>query len=101
METNEIQGVTNETTGKVQEVVGSVAGDASAQLAGKAKELGGKVQELYGQATEQLRQTAIDNPLVTLAVVGLAAFLLGTVFERANRGSRDYGDVPPTHGRRN
>jgi uncharacterized protein YjbJ (UPF0337 family) len=100
METNEIKGATNETIGKVQEVAGSVAGDASAQLVGKAKELGGKVQEVYGQATDQLRQTATENPLTALAVVGLAAFLLGALFQRASRDSRDYGDVPPTQGRR-
>jgi uncharacterized protein YjbJ (UPF0337 family) len=100
MDTNEIKGATNETIGKVQDVVGSVTGDAGAELAGKAKELGGKVQEIYGQATDQLRRTTTENPLITLAVVGLAGFLLGALFKSANRDSMNYDDVPPTRGRR-
>ena len=99
METNEIKGATNETIGNAQDVVGSVTGDASAQLAGKAKELGGKVQDIYGQATDQLRQTTTDNPLVTLAVVGLAGFLLGALFNSASRDPRDYDDALPTRRR--
>jgi uncharacterized protein YjbJ (UPF0337 family) len=100
MDTDEIKGTINETIGKVQDVVGSVTGDAGAQLAGKAKELGGKAQEVFGQATEQLRQTTAENPLITLAVVGLAGFLLGALFKSANRGSPNYDDVPPARGRR-
>lgn len=100
MDTDETKGAINETIGKVQDVVGSVTGDAGAQLAGKAKELSGKAQEVYGQATEQLRQTTAENPLITLAVVGLAGFLLGALFKRANRDSINYDDVPPTRGRR-
>jgi uncharacterized protein YjbJ (UPF0337 family) len=99
MDTNDIQGATNETIGKVQDAVGSVTGDASAQLAGKAKELGGKAQDDYGQAIDQLRQKTIENPLITLAVVGLAGFLLGALFKSASRDSRDYDDVPPTRRR--
>jgi uncharacterized protein YjbJ (UPF0337 family) len=87
MDTDEIKDVTNETIGKVQDVVGSVTGDAGVQLAGKAKELGGKAQEIYGQATDQLRQTITENPLITLAVAGLAGFLLGALFKSANRDS--------------
>ena len=100
MDTDEIKGVTNETIGTVQDVVGSVTGDAGVQLAGKAKELGGKAQEIYGQATDQLRQTTTENPLITLAVAGLAGFLLGALFKSASRDSVDYDDAPPTRGRR-
>jgi len=100
METNEIKGATNETLGKAQDVVGSVTGDAGAQFSGKAKELGGKVQDIYGQATDQLRQTTTENPLITLAVVGLAGFLLGALFNSASRDSGNYDDAPPTRGRR-
>ena len=100
METNEIKGATNETLGKAQDVVGSVTGDAGAQFSGKAKELGGKVQDIYGQATDQLRQTTTENPLITLAVVGLAGFLLGALFNSASRDSGGYDDAPPTRGRR-
>jgi uncharacterized protein YjbJ (UPF0337 family) len=100
MDTDEIKDVTNETIGKVQDVVGSVTGDAGVQLAGKAKELGGKAQEIYGQATDQLRQTITENPLITLAVAGLAGFLLGALFKSASRDSGDYDDAPPTRGRR-
>jgi uncharacterized protein YjbJ (UPF0337 family) len=100
MDIDEIKGATNETIGKVQDVVGSVTGDAGAQLAGKAKELSGKAQEVYGQATEQLRQTTAENPLISLAVVGLAGFLLGAFFKSANRDSTNYDDVPPALGRR-
>lgn len=100
MDTDEIKGATNETIGKVQDVVGSVTGDAGAQLAGKAKELGGKAQAIYGQATDQLRQTTTENPLITLAVAGLAGFLLGALFKNASRDSGDYDDAPPARGRR-
>jgi uncharacterized protein YjbJ (UPF0337 family) len=100
MDTDEITGATNETIGKVQDGIGSVTGDAGAQLAGKAKELSGKVQEIFGQATYQLRQTTTENPLITLAAVGLAGFLLGALFNSASRDSGDYDDAPPTRGRR-
>jgi uncharacterized protein YjbJ (UPF0337 family) len=100
MDTNQVKGATNETIGKVQDAVGSVTSDAGAQLAGTAKELGGKAQEVYGQAIDQLRQTTMENPLITLAAVGLAGFLLGALYENGNRDPRSNDDVRPTRGRR-
>lgn len=100
MDTDEIKGAANETIGKVQDVVGSVTGDAGVQLAGKAKELSGKAQEVYGQATERLRQLTAENPLITLAVVGLVGFVLGALFKSANRDSINYDDVRPARERR-
>ena len=99
MDTNEIKGATNEAIGKVRDAVGDVTGDAGAQLAGKAKELGGKAQRVYGQASDQLRQTTAENPLITLAVVGLAGFLLGALFKSANRDPREYDDALPNRAR--
>lgn len=100
MDTNEIKGAANEAMGKVQDVVGDVTGDAGAQLAGQAKELGGKAQRLYGQATDQLRQTTAENPLITLAIVGLAGFLLGALFRSANRDPGYDDDVSPNRASR-
>lgn len=100
MDTNEIKGAANESIGKVQDAIGSVCGDAGAQLAGKARELGGKAQEAYGQATDQLRQVTAENPLITLAIAGLAGFLLGALFKSANRDPGNYDVVPPDRARR-
>ena len=41
-----------------------------------------------------------ENPLITLAVVGLVGFLLGALFKSANRDSINYDDVRPARERR-
>lgn len=88
MDSKTVTGMAQNLAGKVQDKVGDLTGDTGTQLAGKARQIGGKAQEVYGQATEQLRGTTTENPLATLAVVGLAAFALGVIV--AKSGSDRY-----------
>ena len=80
MDTHSAEGAIKEVAGKVEAAVGDAVGDTSAQLAGKAKELSGKAQQLCASTTSLVRDTTVESPFTTLAVVALAGFVAGALW---------------------
>lgn len=89
MDENKIEGTTREWGGKVQDTVGGFVGDTSTQVRGKANEYAGKAQQNFGDAADearefgnQLTETVMDRPIMTLMVVGAVIFGLGHLMRR-------------------
>jgi uncharacterized protein YjbJ (UPF0337 family) len=89
MDTNSAEGTVKEVAGKVQSAAGEALSDASMQVSGKARELSGKAQQLCANTTSLVRDTAVENPFTTLAVVALAGFVAGALWSN-NSSDRDY-----------
>ena len=77
------EGTVQNIAGKVQDAVGGATGDTSTQLEGKARQAAGKAQEVYGEALNQVRETAVTNPLATIGVVAGIGFILGALWARS------------------
>ena len=73
------EGTVQKLAGHVQDAVGGLTGDAGTQAEGKARQVAGKVQETYGEALNQVRESAVENPLATLAIVAGIGFVQGAV----------------------
>lgn len=76
------EGTVQKLAGHVQDAFGAATGDAGLQTEGKARQFAGKAQETYGDALNQVRESAVANPLATLAVVAGVGFLLGALWAR-------------------
>jgi uncharacterized protein YjbJ (UPF0337 family) len=76
------EGTVQNIAGRIQDAVGGATGDASTQLEGKARQLYGKAQENYGDALNQVRESAVANPVATVAVVAGLGFLLGALWAK-------------------
>ncbi|WP_295850466.1 CsbD family protein [uncultured Xylophilus sp.] len=77
-----IEGTAQKLAGHVQDAFGAATGDNSLRAEGKTRQAAGKAQELYGDALNQVRESAVANPLATLAIVAGAGFLLGALFTK-------------------
>lgn len=76
------EGTLQNIAGRVQDAVGGATGDTSTQVEGKARQLAGKAQQSYGDVLNQVRESAVTNPVGTLAVVAGAGFLLGALWAK-------------------
>lgn len=76
------QGTVNEIAGKVQGAFGRATGDASTQLEGGAREALGKAQQVYGEALDQVRASAVKNPLGTIAIAAGVGLVVGLLCSR-------------------
>ncbi|KQM78205.1 CsbD family protein [Xylophilus sp. Leaf220] len=76
------EGTVQKLAGRVQDAVGGLTGDTGTQAEGKARQVAGKVQETYGEALNQVRESAVANPLATLAIVAGIGFVLGAVWSK-------------------
>ncbi len=82
MTTDQIKGSIQDIAGKVQDAVGGATGDPGLQVKGKVRQAAGQLQQSYGEFLDNFRETAVANPLATLAVVGGVGFLLGVLWAR-------------------
>ncbi|RZL45105.1 MAG: CsbD family protein [Variovorax sp.] len=76
------EGTLQNIAGRVQDAVGGATGDTSVQAEGKARQLAGKAQQTYGDVLNQVRESAVSNPVGTIAVAAGAGFVLGALFSR-------------------
>lgn len=79
---NKTEGAMQSIAGRVQEAFGSVTGDTSAQIKGRARRVAGGTQYGYGQVIDLVRESAIRNPVGTVAVVAGVCFVLGAVWSK-------------------
>ncbi len=77
------EGTVQKIAGRVQDAVGAVTGDADNQAEGKARQVAGSVQQTYGKALDQVRETAVTNPVATIAAVAGIGFVLGALWARS------------------
>ena len=76
------EGAVQNFAGKIQDAVGGATGDSSTQLEGKTRQLTGKAQQSYGEVLDQVRESAVTNPVATVAVVAGIGFVLGALWAR-------------------
>jgi uncharacterized protein YjbJ (UPF0337 family) len=79
---DQIKGTAQEIGGKIQDAVGGLTGDSGTQAEGKLRQAAGKFQQSYGEALDNVRESAVSNPLATLAVVAGIGFMLGVIWSR-------------------
>jgi uncharacterized protein YjbJ (UPF0337 family) len=79
---NQIKGALQDVGGKIQDGVGGLTGDAALQAKGKIRQAAGQIQQSYGEALDTVRETAISNPIATLAAVAGISFALGVLWGR-------------------
>nr|WP_286197570.1 CsbD family protein [Variovorax boronicumulans] len=76
------QGTVNEIAGKVQGAFGRATNDTATHLEGQARETMGKAQQVYGDALDHVRESAVKNPLGTIAVAAGVGLLVGLLCSR-------------------
>jgi uncharacterized protein YjbJ (UPF0337 family) len=76
------QGTVNEIAGKVQGAFGRATNDTAHELEGQARETMGKAQQVYGEALDHVRETAVKNPLGTIAVAAGIGLVVGMLCSR-------------------
>lgn len=77
------EGTVQNIAGKIQDAVGGATGDTGTQLEGKARQAAGKAQAAYGDALNQVRESAVTNPVATIAIVAGLGFVLGALWARS------------------
>jgi uncharacterized protein YjbJ (UPF0337 family) len=78
----QIEGALQDIGGKLQDAVGAAVENPGLQAKGKARQAAAKVHQTYGEALDSLRETAVSNPIATLATVAGIGFLLGVLWAR-------------------
>jgi len=76
------EGTMQNLAGRAQEAFGAATGDASTEVEGKARRAAGRAQQSYGEVLDQVRESAVSNPLGTLAVAAGVGFLVGAIWAR-------------------
>lgn len=76
------EGTMQNLAGRVQDAFGAATGDTGAQLEGKARQVAGRAQQRYGDVLDQVRESAVTNPIGTIACVAAAGFVLGALWAR-------------------
>lgn len=76
------EGTMQNIAGRVQDAFGAATGDPGTQLEGKARQAAGRAQQGYGEVLNQVRESAVTNPLGTLAVVAGVGFILGALWAK-------------------
>jgi uncharacterized protein YjbJ (UPF0337 family) len=87
--TDQVEGTVKKVAGRAQEAFGDLAGSVRHQAEGVSRQAAGRAQEAYGDGKEVARNLAAHaarvverQPLMSLLVVGAAAFLLGLFASR-------------------
>jgi uncharacterized protein YjbJ (UPF0337 family) len=79
---DQAEGTMQNIAGKVQDAFGAATGDAGTQAEGKARQVAGKAQAVYGDMLDTVRESAVTNPLGTMAMVAGVGFVLGALWSR-------------------
>ena len=76
------EGTMQNVAGRMQDAFGAATGDTGTQLEGKARQAAGRAQQSYGEVLSQVRESAVSNPLGTLAAAAGVGFVLGAIWAR-------------------
>ncbi len=76
------EGAIQNIAGRVQDAFGAATGDTGSQIKGKARRAAGSAQYGYGEILNQVRESAVTNPIGTVAVVAGVFFVLGAMFAK-------------------
>ncbi|CAN5919596.1 hypothetical protein BH11PSE13_BH11PSE13_41450 [soil metagenome] len=76
------EGTMQNIAGRVQDAFGAATGDTGTQAEGKARQVAGKAQQSYGHVLDQIRESAVTNPIGTIAVVAGVGFILGALWAK-------------------
>lgn len=77
---DQAEGAVQKVAGKVQDAFGAATGDSSTQAGGKARQVAGSAQKAYGEVVDQVRESALANPVATIAAAVGAGFFLGALW---------------------
>jgi uncharacterized protein YjbJ (UPF0337 family) len=76
------EGAFQHIAGRVQEAFGAATGDTATEWKGKARRAAGDTRYGYGEILNQVRESAVSNPLGTVAVVAGVFFVIGAVWAK-------------------
>lgn len=76
------EGTVQNIAGRIQDAVGAATGDKSMQAEGKTRQLAGKAQQSYGDVLNLVRESAVTNPLATVAVAAGVGLIVGALLAR-------------------
>ena len=76
------EGTVQDIAGRMQDAYGAATGDTATQMEGKARQAAGRAQQTYGEVLNQVRESAVQNPLGTVAVIAGVGFVLGALWAR-------------------
>ncbi|HUD34113.1 MAG TPA: CsbD family protein [Variovorax sp.] len=79
---NKTEGTLHHIAGRVQEAFGAATGDTATEAKGKVRRAAGDAQYGYGEIVEQLRESAVKNPIGTVAIVAGVFFVVGAIWSR-------------------
>ena len=79
---NKTEGTFQNIAGRVQEAFGAATGDTGNEVKGKVRRAAGDAQYGYGEVVEQLRESAVKNPIGTVAIVAGVFFVVGSNWAR-------------------
>jgi uncharacterized protein YjbJ (UPF0337 family) len=77
---NKTEGAFQNIAGRVQEAFGAATGDTGTEYEGKARRFAGGAQYGYGQVVDRLRESAVKNPVGTVAIVAGVCFVVGALW---------------------
>ena len=77
---NKTEGTIQNIAGRVQEAFGAATGDTGTEYEGKARRVAGGARYGYGQVVEQLRESAVKNPVGTVAIVAGVCLVAGALW---------------------
>jgi uncharacterized protein YjbJ (UPF0337 family) len=76
------EGTLQDIAGRVQDAYGNATGDTATQMEGKVRQAAGRAQQTYGDVLNQVRESAVQNPLGTAAAFAGVGFVLGALWAR-------------------
>jgi len=79
---NKTEGAFQNIAGRVQEAFGAATGDIGTRYEGKARRVAGGAQYGYGRIVDELRESAVKNPIGTVAIVAGVFFVFGAIWSK-------------------
>lgn len=83
------EGAMQNVAGRIQEVFGKVMGDPMTQVRGRTRRVAGGAQYGYGEIVQRFRESAVKNPVATVAVIGGVFFVLGAMWAAHERAEEE------------
>lgn len=83
------EGAMQNVAGRIQEVFGKVMGDPMTQVRGRTRRVAGGAQYGYGEVVQRFRESAVKNPVATVAVIGGVFFILGAMWAAHERAEEE------------
>ena len=83
------EGALQNVAGRIQEAFGKAMGDPMTQVRGRSRRIAGGAQYGYGDVVQRFRESAVQNPVATVAVIGGVFFLLGALWNSRERSDAE------------